>query len=73
MPSLSRPPGDINYYTLNGQQSFNNATAQAEGRYDLAEQTWVSGTAGLSSARNGIARFAIDPWQPSGSQPIQSL
>ena len=38
--------GDINYYAWDNHQNFNGATVQAEGRYDLAQKTWVSGAAG---------------------------
>src|ERR1700761_8898545 len=38
--------GDFNYYTNNSEQDYHAGAIQAEGRYDIANQTWLSGVAG---------------------------
>ncbi|MER2519248.1 MAG: outer membrane beta-barrel protein [Bdellovibrionales bacterium] len=35
--------GDFNYYSNNNEQVYHAGAIQAEGRYDIAEQTWLSG------------------------------
>jgi hypothetical protein len=37
--------GDFDYYTVNNEQNYNSGALQAEGRWDLAHQTWLAGAA----------------------------
>ncbi len=37
---------DIDYYTVHDEQNYAAGAIQAEGRFDISEQTWVAGTAG---------------------------
>ncbi|MDR3450378.1 MAG: outer membrane beta-barrel protein [Alphaproteobacteria bacterium] len=38
--------GDFNYNTNQTKQDYNAGALQAEGRYDIAEETWLAGVAG---------------------------
>jgi hypothetical protein len=38
--------GDMDYYDHHNEQDYQGGAVQAEGRYDLGEQTWLAGTAG---------------------------
>ncbi len=38
--------GDFDYYTSNTDQNYNSGAIQAEGRWDIAHQTWLAGAAG---------------------------
>jgi hypothetical protein len=35
--------GDFDYYTVNNEQNYNSGALQAEGRWDIAHQTWLDG------------------------------
>lgn len=38
--------GDINFYAYDRNQDYQGGAIQAEGRYDISEQTWLAGTGG---------------------------
>jgi len=37
--------GDLDFYTANSSQNYYSGAMQAEGRWDIAHQTWLAGTA----------------------------
>lgn len=48
--------GDFDYYDHANEQDYQGGAVQAEGRYDIAEQTWLAGTAGyqrVTEAKGG--------------------
>lgn len=47
---------DIDYYDHHDEEDYQGGAIQAEGRYDIAEQTWLAGTAGyqrVTEAKGG--------------------
>lgn len=47
---------DIDYYDYHNEQDYQGGAVQVEGRYDIAEQTWLAGTAGyqrVTEAKGG--------------------
>jgi len=38
--------GDFDYYSSHNDQNYNSGAAQAEGRWDIAHETWLDGTMG---------------------------
>lgn len=50
--------GDFNYYSNNNEQAYHAGAIQAEGRYDIAQQTWIAGTTAYQRAaelRGGLS------------------
>ncbi len=37
--------GDFDVYSANSEQNYNSGALQAEGRWDIAQQTWLAGSA----------------------------
>ena len=55
--------GDFNYYANNNEQNYQAGAVQAEGRYDIAQQTWISGVAGYQR----VAEMRGGPLTPGNS------
>lgn len=50
--------GDFNYYSNNNEQAYHAGAVQAEGRYDIEQQTWISGMTSYQRAvemRGGLS------------------
>ncbi len=68
--------GDLDWYTNNPKQSYKGGAVQAEGRYDLAEQTWLSGVTGFqrvtelkgspASPGNAVGASQYNLWTAGG-------
>lgn len=56
--------GDVNTYANNGSQDFSNVILQAEGRYDIMQQTWIAGAAGYQR----VAELRGSPSTPTDQQ-----
>ncbi|MGE4350918.1 MAG: outer membrane beta-barrel protein [Bdellovibrionales bacterium] len=57
--------GDVNHYSQHAEENYNNAVFDANGRYDITNQTWLS-------ARGGYQRLAETRTSPDavdGSEP----
>jgi len=57
--------GDINYYSQHSQENYNNAVLDVNGRYDVMDNTWVSGRAGYQR----LAETRSSPNAVDGSEP----
>lgn len=56
---------DINYYTIDSNQNYAGGAIQAEGRYDIAEQMWLSGVGGYQRVTE-LKGSPADPGNAAG-------
>lgn len=57
--------GDSNYYSEHASENYNNAVIDVNGRYDIANQTWLSGRTGYQR----LAETRTSPNAVDGSEP----
>jgi len=59
--------GDFDYYSVHNAQNYNSGALQAEGRWDIAHQTWLSGAASYQRVTelDGAPATPGNPAEPS--------
>ncbi|MDD3182632.1 MAG: outer membrane beta-barrel protein [Alphaproteobacteria bacterium] len=57
--------GDSNYYSQHADENYNNALVDLNGRYDISNQTWLSGRTGYQR----LAETRTSPLAVNGSEP----
>lgn len=57
--------GDVNHYSQHADENYNNAVIDVNGRYDIVNQTWVSGRAGYQR----LAETRSSPNAVDGAEP----